>query len=307
MVRPRLAPHPGARGAALPPGVPVDRDPPQPSQESRQRVRLPLRRSPRRWREDHRNHRPARRARPAGHPLHRGGRDRAGHLGRDPARRRRGGGQRVRWGAPDRMDGGLRGGEGQRGGGRMAAAGDPGRADRVPGRDQGAADDAGGRGHPLAQRDAAPGARPLLLHPAGALDPGGSVAGAGAGPGGHGHLPREHGGRVRWNRVGVGDGGGRPGARFPERPHGRFHSRGERDRDQAGQSLRHEAARGRRNSPCDRPGARVGDADAQGQHHEVHGGGRSGTGATRSRPSSSRTPPSPSRGSGRGRRRMGEW
>ena len=86
----------------------------------------------------------------------------------------------------------------------MAPAGDPGRARRVQGRDQGSADDAGRGRHPLAQRDAAPGAGPVLVHPPGALDSGGAVAGEGAAQGGHGRLPREHGGRLRGDRVGVG-------------------------------------------------------------------------------------------------------
>ena len=68
--------------------------------------------------------------------------------------------------------------------------------------DQGTADHAGRRRHPLAQRRAAPGARPLRLPAAGALFQGRALAGQGAREDRHGDLPRELGGHLRRHRMG---------------------------------------------------------------------------------------------------------
>ena len=87
----------------------------------------------------------------------------------------------------------------------------------LPRRHQGTADDAGRRRHPQPERHPAPGARPLRLRAAGALLPGRALAGARAREGGHGDLPREHGGRLRRHRVAGGLGGGREDHRVPRR------------------------------------------------------------------------------------------
>ena len=68
-------------------------------------------------------------------------------------------------------------------------------------RHQGPADHAGRRRHPLAQRRAAPGPRPLRLRPAGALLHRRAVAGQAAREARHRDLPREHRGRLRGHRV----------------------------------------------------------------------------------------------------------
>ena len=75
------------------------------------------------------------------------------------------------------------------------------RLPRLPGLDQGTADDAGRRRHPLAQRGAAAIAGPVRLPAAGALVQGRALARAGAGEGRHGDLPREHRGHLRGHRV----------------------------------------------------------------------------------------------------------
>ena len=72
---------------------------------------------------------------------------------------------------------------------------------RVPGRHQGPADHADRRRHPLAQRRAAPDARPLRLPAPGALLQGRALAGEAPGEGRHGDLPREHRGHLRRHRV----------------------------------------------------------------------------------------------------------
>ena len=74
-------------------------------------------------------------------------------------------------------------------------------AARVRGLDQGPADDAGRRRHPLAQRRAAPGTRPVRLPAPGAVLQGRAVAGEGAGEDQHGDLPRELGRHLRRHRV----------------------------------------------------------------------------------------------------------
>ncbi len=70
----------------------------------------------------------------------------------------------------------------------------------LPRRDQGPAHDPGGRRDPKLERHAPSDPRPLRLRPAGEAhrDPG---AGARAGEGQHGLLPREHRGRLHRNRV----------------------------------------------------------------------------------------------------------
>ena len=93
--------------------------------------------------------------------------------------------------------------------------GDPRRHPRVPGGDQGPAHHAGRRGLPLAQRDAAPGARSLRLPPARPLVQGRALAGQASREDRHGHLPREHRGHLRRHRVGAGDAGGEEGDRVP--------------------------------------------------------------------------------------------
>ena len=57
------------------------------------------------------------------------------------------------------------------------------------------------RRHPLAQRRAAPDARPLRLPAPGAMVHRRAVAGEASGEGGHGHLPREHRGHLRRHRI----------------------------------------------------------------------------------------------------------
>jgi hypothetical protein len=67
--------------------------------------------------------------------------------------------------------------------------------------DQGAADDPGRRRHPLAQRRAPPGARPLRVPQADPVLQGRAFAGQGAREDQHGDLPRELGGHLRRDRV----------------------------------------------------------------------------------------------------------
>ena len=83
------------------------------------------------------------------------------------------------------------------------------------GRHQGTADDAGRRRHPIAERHAAPGARPLCLPPAGPWYHGRAVAGEASREDGHGDLPREHRRHLRRHRVGRGHAGGAEGPRLP--------------------------------------------------------------------------------------------
>ena len=67
--------------------------------------------------------------------------------------------------------------------------------------DQGPADHAGRRRHPLAQRRAAPDARPVRVPAPGALVQGRALARQAPGEGRHGDLPREHRGHLRRHRV----------------------------------------------------------------------------------------------------------
>ncbi len=81
---------------------------------------------------------------------------------------------------------------------RQLAAGRHGRGVQgISGRHQRPADHAGRRRHPLAQRRAAPDARPLRLPAPGAVFSRRAVAGEASGEGEHGHLPRKHRGHLR--------------------------------------------------------------------------------------------------------------
>ena len=85
---------------------------------------------------------------------------------------------------------------------RLAARRDARGRARVLGLDQGADDDAGRRRDPLAQRRAAPGARPLRLPPPRAPLPRRAEPAQGPSQDGHGDLPRELRGHLRGDRVG---------------------------------------------------------------------------------------------------------
>ena len=165
---------------------------------------------------------------------------------------------------------------------------------------QGPAHDAGRRRHPLAERHAAPGARPLRLRPPGALLRGRAVARCKEPrEGQHGHLPREHRGRVRGHRV---EGRAR---RKPTKL--RRLSSIERVRARRSARTRRSAS-----SRCREFGSKrlvrmairyaiehephVGHARAQGQHHEVHRGRlpRLGLRARASESSATRPSPKPS-------------
>ena len=101
----------------------------------------------------------------------------------------------------------------------------------------------------------------------------------------HGHLPREHRGHLRRHRVGGRVGGRAQGDRVPPGRDGRAEDPLPGDvghRDQAGLARGHRAARAAGDPVRDRQRPPLGDARAQGQHHEVHRGRASATGATRS-------------------------
>ena len=99
---------------------------------------------------------------------------------------------------------------------RVAARGDAGGGEGIRGLDQGAAHHAGRRRHPLDQRGAAPGARPLRLPAAGALVQGRALAAQGARGRRHGDLPRELGGHLRRHRVARQLPRGEEGHRLPD-------------------------------------------------------------------------------------------
>ena len=216
------------------------------------------------------------RARQAGHPLHRGRRHRPRHLARPrttsstpPWSGRTAASRRIAWlevlageKAKDRLNSWLPD--------ETLAA-----IDRTPGGHQGAADDAGRRRLPLAQRGAPPEARPLRLRAAGALVRGGALAGQGAAGREHGDLPREHGGHLRRHRVQGEDRRSTAGHRVPPGADGRADhplSGQQRHRHQAGVRGGLQAADPRRDRICHRPEAAERDAGPQGQHHEVHRG-----------------------------------
>ena len=148
---------------------------------------------------------------------------------------------------------------------------------RVPGRHQGPAHHPDRRRHPLAERGAAADARSLRLPPPRALVRGGAVPREAPREGGHGHLPGEHRGHLRRDRVrerhrGREEGPGVPEGDFPEGLRQGPLPRDDRGRLQAGVGRGQRAAhpgghrvraRQRAQEPHPRP---------QGQHHEVHRG-----------------------------------
>ena len=164
------------------------------------------------------------------------------------------------------------GGEGLQRDRQLAARGHAGGDPRTPGRDQGAAHHARWRRDPLAQRRAAPAARPLRLHPARALLRRRAVAHEAAGEARRRDLPREHRGCVFGRRV---PGWKRRGGRGHPISHGALRSEDplrQRDRHQADVEIRHPAPGREGDSIRDPDAASLGDARAQGQHHEVHRG-----------------------------------
>ena len=121
------------------------------------------------------------------------------------------------------------------------------------GGDQGPAHHAGRRRNPLAQRRAAPAARPLCLRAPGALVRGRALAGEGSRRGGHDHLPGEHRGHLRRHRVPGRHARGEEGGRLPHAGDGRQVdpvSRDQRDRHQAGVRGGIQAADPRRDRLC---------------------------------------------------------
>ena len=135
------------------------------------------------------------------HSVHRRRRHRARHLARQRAGARRGGGQGLRRQTQNPLDGGLRRREVEQTLQHLAARRDRRGLPRIPGLDQGPADHADRRRHPLAERGAAPDARPVRLPAPGALVQGRALPGQGAREGRHGDLPREHRGHLRRHRV----------------------------------------------------------------------------------------------------------
>ncbi len=211
-------------------------------------------------------------ARSADHSVHRGRRHRPRHLARRAPRVRRRGRADIRRPPPGRMARGARRGEGIQRHQQLAAAGHAGRDPGAPGRDQGAAYDARRRRDPLAQRRAAPGARPVRLHPARTLLRGGPVPHEAARQARRRDLPREHRGRLFGRRV---RGWKRRGGRGHPIPDGALRREDpprQRDRHQADVAVRHAAAGGEGDSIRDPHAAPLGHARAQGQHHEVHRG-----------------------------------
>ena len=220
--------------------------------------------------------RQARRARPADHPVHRRRRHRPGHLARLGARHRRRRAEGLRRQTQDPLDGGVRGPEVQRPVQHVAAGRNRHGLPRIPGVDQGPADHAGRRRHPLAERRAAADARSVRLPAPGALVQGRAFAGQGAGEGRHGDLPREHRRHLRRHRV-----RGRQRrqqevpravqAGVPEAVREDPFPEHLRHRHQARVAGRHGAAVPLRHRVRDRQQAQEPDDRAQGQHHEVHG------------------------------------
>ena len=138
---------------------------------------------------------------------------------------------------------------------------------------QRAADHAGRRRHPLAQRGAAPAARSLRLPAPGPLFQGRAVAGEGAREDRHGHLPRELGGHLRRHRMGSGIAAGEKAHRLPDQGDGCQEDPlpgHVRHRHQAGVARRHRAPDAQGGPVRDRQRPQVGGDRAQGQHHEIH-------------------------------------
>ena len=156
--------------------------------------------------------------------------------------------------------------------GELAARRDRRHLPLAPDRDQGPADHAGRRRHPLAQRGAAPDPRPLRVPAPGALVHRRALARRAPRAGRHGHLPGEHRGRLRRLRGAVGHAGGRAAGRVPAHRDGLAHPGALRHRDQADLAHGVQAPHPRRHRVRARPQAPLGDAGAQGQHPEVHRG-----------------------------------
>ena len=116
--------------------------------------------------------------------------------------------------AKNRVVRGLRRRQGHREVRRVPAAGDTRRTRVLPRIDQRAAEHAGRRRHPVVERHHAPGPRSLRVRAAGPLLHRRPFAGQRAGEGRHGDLPREHGGRVRGNRMAGGLGRRQPDHRL---------------------------------------------------------------------------------------------
>ena len=175
------------------------------------------------------------------------------------------------------LAGGLRRREGLQEVQQLAARRDGRGVPGVPRRHQGPAHHAGRRRHPLAQRGAAPDARPLRLPAPGALVQGRAAPGEAPREGRHGHLPREHRGHLRGHRVGGGLGGGEEVARVPREGVPKEFKK-----------IRFPESAGIGIKPVSREGterlvraaidyaleqqAQERDPRAQGQHHEVHRG-----------------------------------
>ena len=181
---------------------------------------------------------------------------------------------------------------------------------RVPRRHQGPAHHADRRRHPLAERRAAPDARPLRLPAPGALVQGRALARQAPREGGHGDLPREHRGHLRRHRV-RGRHRGREEVRSSSsrRTSRRQYEKirfpdDDRHRHQAGLAGRHRAPGPRRDRVRDRQQAQERDDRPQGQHHEVHRRRVPELGLRARRDASSPTRPTPgTSGSARRRRR----
>ena len=135
-----------------------------------------------------------------------------------------------------------------------------------------------GRRHPIAERGAAPGTRPVRLPASGPVLRGHGDAGQAAGPGRHGDLPREHRGHLRRHRVPGGHTGGRGVQDSCSRRASRSCTRrsGSRSRPAFGiKPVSREGTERLVRAAIDyaiAQRAQERDARAQGQHHEVHRG-----------------------------------
>ena len=247
------------------------------SEHAPRNAELPAPHRPHLWRDHHDDRRRAERPRPPRRPLHRRRRHRPRHLGRrEPrARRRRGDGLWLR--PRDPVVRGLRRPEGLRPVRRVAAAGHPGSHRAPPRLHQRPADHARRRRHPQPQRGAPPEARPLRVRPPRALLRGRAFAGDRPGEGGHDHLPREHRGHLRRDRVRGRDRGRRDVQAAHEGALPRALREGplprhRRLRHQARLAGGHAPHRQGRAGVRRRQRPRLGHARPQGQHHEVHRG-----------------------------------
>ena len=233
---------------------------------------LPFRVAPGRGRGDR-----VREERPQGpqqsrHPVRRRRRHRSRHLARLRSRVRRRDREGLRRRAQGLVDEGLRRRGVPREARRVAARRDPRGVQGVPRLHQGTALHAGRRRHPLPQRDAAPGARPLRVHSPGALLRGRRQSDEGAREAQRRDLPREHGGRLRRHRVEGRLARGRGDRRVHPHEVRQGHPRALGDRHQADVGVRLAAAREDGGALRAREQPPVADARAQGQHHEVHRG-----------------------------------